>query len=356
MKKKSIAGLFAFAATVIMGGGLLLPVLAENSLRKEAEKVHEVKPEKESGGDFKQEFSKKEDQKQDDQKQENQKQDNQKQEDHNQDQEASGKEISFSEEQAEPFMTLGKKFIQEKLDVPFLESVELVFHQADDEGGVFLTWRGLESDAVSPEENSYYSVEFENADIETGTGTVRIVGVAGNVIQEMVRKLQEEGRSSLLTELSDAPSQENVLYPSLNWVDGSKQLHLLWTNDNFDLGYYTYHEVAYEEVNEDCTSGELVYLHSLRTKMQNVAVMENLSEEKNEELKIQAEEYASDLGYDIDAYVDSYVFGDTINFVFTVKGSRFSQVGLALNIFGDLCGKAVGDDIMEHALMVRYDV
>lgn len=354
MKKKSIAGLFAFAAAVIMGGGLLLPVLAENSLRNEAEKVHEVKPEKESGGDLEQESSKKENQKQEEQKQENQKQDNQKQEDYNQ--EDSGKEIPFSKEQAEPFMTLGKQFIQEKLDVPFLESVRLAFHQADDKGGVSLTWRGLESDAVSPEESSYYSVGFENADIEKGTGTVHTVGASGSVIQETVRTLQEEGRSSLLTELSDAPSPENVLYPSLDWVDGSKRLHLLWTNDNFDLGYYTYHEVTYEQVNEDCTSGELVYLHSLRTKMQNVAVMENLSEEKNEELKIQAEEYASDLGYDIDTYVESYVFGDTINFVFTVKDSRFSQVGLALNIFGDLCGRAVGDDVMEYALMVHRDV
>lgn len=323
MKKKSIIGLLTFAAAVIIGGGFLLPVLAENSLRKEAEKVHEVEPEKERNAALNQDSPTKEE---------------------------SRKEISFSEKQAEPFITLGKQSVEEKLRVPFLESVRLVFHQADDAGQVSLTWRGPESDALPAEENSYYSAEFVEADIEKGVGTVSAVGVSGSVIQEMVKTLQEDGRSSLLTELSDAPSTEDVIYPSLDWMDGSKRLHLLWSSSNFDLGYYTYHEAVYEEVNEDCTSGQLVYLHSLRTKMQNVSAMEKLTEEQTEELKVKAEEYGAGLGYDIDSYVDSYIFGDVIYFVFNVKDSSFSQMGLALNISGDLCGRAVGDNIMDRAL------
>ncbi|MDO4274351.1 MAG: hypothetical protein Q4D16_11830 [Eubacteriales bacterium] len=316
MKKKSITGLLAFAVTVVIGGGLLLPVLAEASLEKESGKVHQIENEKEEPSDLEQEDP--------------------------------AKEISLSEEQAEPFIRMGKEAVQEKLNVPFLESVKPVYQQADSTGQVFVTWSGPESDAVSAEENSYYTVEFKDADIEKGTGTVHSVSVSGSVLQDLVKELQEDAEDNLLKEFSDRPSGDETVYPGLSWEDGSCRVRFLWSGDR--SGDYIFHEAVYEDVDQNHTSGELVYLHSLKSEMANAAVMENLSQEKTEELQACAEEYGTGLGYDITGYVDHYKFSDTVYFVFDVNDSRFSQISLALNSSGELCGRAVGENIMEQAM------
>lgn len=312
-------------AGVMAAGAALLPVMAEGKLAGETKKTYTQAPEDAnliSGGANDSVSIESKEQK-------------------------SGKQITLSAEQVKPYIKSAEKVFVDELNVPLSDKVSLSLQQADDAGNVILSWNGTDSDAIAPEENMYYIAEFENADVDKGTGDVVRAGVSGRVLKEMAQDLREDTEQMFSDEFHVQIPEDVTMYPMLDWNQQGRYMKLQWESFDYDTDEFIVYSSAYEQVSEDCTEGKLCYLSYGTAKMSNLEAA-GLSEEQIGTMGASAEEHGKSLGYEIAGVKDYTYFGNTINFRFEASYKDFAQVGIAVDTEGRLKGVSLGEYELQY--------